>query len=241
MIEFAGVGLSKRNAEGVVPILRDVSFQVPPETVYAILGPSGAGKSTVLRLACRLEDPDAGRIFLSGEDVREFDVLDLRRRVGMVFQEAVLFGETVEEDLRFAADPNDEGRTLDDPAEWLERVGLPREFLTRAPASLSVGQRQRAAFARALIPGPEALLLDEPTSALDPQASAGLLRLVRELRDELKLTVIFVSHAIEHARAVADRVLVLKDGAVLEEGGPELFGKPRREETRAFLAGEEEE
>ena len=103
-----------------------------------------------------------------------------------------------------------------------------------------MGQRQRVALARALVPGPEVLLLDEPTSALDPQATTGILRLVRDLRDRLDLAVIFVTHIVPHAREVADRVLVLKDGRVLEEGDAGLFAAPRRDETRAFLAGEEE-
>jgi UDP-glucose/iron transport system ATP-binding protein len=240
MLEFEHVSLTRRNAGEEVPVLRDVSFWTPPGKVFAILGPSGSGKSTLLRLACRLDDPDEGRVLLGGKSVREMDVLALRRRVGFVFQEPILFGKSVEENLRFAVDPAAAEPVLEDPASWLEMVGLPSELLSRPPDALSVGQRQRVALARALIPGPEVLLLDEPTSALDPQAATGILRVIRELRDKRQLSVIFVSHVIAHAREVADRVLVLKDGKILEEGGTDLFLSPTLEDTRAFFAGEEQ-
>jgi len=239
MLEFRGVGLTRENRGTPVRVLDDVSFTVPPGTVYTILGPSGSGKSTLLRLAARLEDPDQGTIRFHDRDVREQEVLVLRRRIGLVFQETALFGGTVEDDLRFAADPAGDGR-LEDPGAWLARVGLPPDLLGRGPDELSVGQRQRVAFARALVAGPEVLLLDEPTSALDPKATKEILRLVRELRDRFDLTVVFVTHAVAQARRVADRVLVLEGGRVLEEGDRTIFGSPRRPETRAFFAGEEE-
>jgi len=221
-------------------ILDRVSFEVPPGSIFTILGPSGAGKSTLLRMACRLFDPDAGEIRLDGRDIRENDVLALRRRVGFLSQEPVLFGASVRENLEFAADP--EGRTpLPDAGERLERVGLPAEFADRAPDQLSVGQRQRVALARALVPEPEVLLLDEATSALDPQSAAGILKLVRELRDRMNLTILFVTHTVAQARRVADRVLVLADGRVVETGGPEVFDDPACAATRALIAAEEEE
>lgn len=240
MLRYEKVSLTRRNPEGEVPVLREVSFEVPRGEIFAVLGPSGSGKSTLLRLACRLEDPASGRILLGDSDVRDLDVLRLRRRVGILFQEPALFGETVGGNLRFAADAA--GRNVAEAAfsECLEQVGLPPELLARAPQALSLGQKQRVALARALVPGPEVLLLDEPTSALDPQATTGILRVVRDLRDRLGLTIVFVTHIVAHAKEVADRALFLKDGAVLEEGGPEVLVDPGREETRAFLAGEEE-
>ncbi len=236
MLAYEGVGVTR----GGSVILRDLTFRVPRGSVTSVLGPSGAGKTTLLRLACRLSDPDEGRILLAGRDLRELEVLSLRRRVGLLFQEPVLFGKTVRDDLEFAADPRGEGVPLEDPGARLREVGLDPGFLDREPATLSVGQRQRVALARALVPGPEVLLLDEPTSALDPQATAGILRLVRDLRDRLDLTVVFVTHVVAHAREVADRVVVLKEGRVLEEGGAELFEHPATEQVRAFLAGEEQ-
>ena len=240
MLEFEHVTLTRPGPSGPVPVLRDVSFRTPPGKVYAILGPSGAGKSSLLRLACRLDDPDEGRISLDGRDVREMDVIGLRRQVGFVFQEPVLFGGSVRENLEFAADPTRGGGPLEDAEARIARVGLDPALLDRKPDALSAGQRQRIALARALVPEPRVLLLDEPTSALDPQAVTGILRLVRELRDELRLTVVMVTHVVEHARDVADCVLVLKAGRVLEEGGSHILDSPAREETRAFLAGEEE-
>jgi len=221
-------------------ILDRVSFEVPAGSIFTVLGPSGAGKSTLLRLACRLSDPDDGEILLDDKDIRETDVLALRRRVGFLSQEPVLFGGSVRENLDFAADPA--GRTtLADAGERLEQVGLPADFVDRGPDQLSVGQRQRVALARALVPRPEVLLLDEPTSALDPQAAAGILRLVRELRDRMNLTFLFVTHTVAQARRVADRVLVIADGRVVETGGPEVLTDPAEPATRALIAAEEEE
>jgi putative ABC transport system ATP-binding protein len=235
MLSFADVTLRR----GDVVVLDQVSFEVPKGSIFTILGPSGAGKSTILRLACRLMDPESGEIRLDGRDVRDLPVTTLRRRVGFLSQEPVLFGGSVEENLAFALDP--EGPpTLADAGEHLERVGLPAEFTRRAPDQLSVGQRQRVALARALIPGPEVLLLDEATSALDPQAARGILRLIRDLRDEFSLTVVFVTHTVAQARRVADRVLVLEGGAVLETGDAKIFDSPAEPATRAFFAAEEE-
>ena len=224
---------------GETLILDRVSFDVVPGSIFTILGPSGAGKSTLLRLACRLFDPDGGEIRFDGQDIRDLEVTALRRRVGFLAQEPVLFGETVREDLEFAADP-EKGGVLPDAGERLERVGLPADFVDREPGQLSVGQRQRVALARALVPEPAVLLLDEATSALDPQSAAGILKLVRELRDERALTVLFVTHTVAQARRVADRVLVLADGRVVETGGPEIFDSPVEEATRALIAAEEE-
>jgi putative ABC transport system ATP-binding protein len=232
MLTFRDVSLDRPSGR----ILHDVSFDVPKGSIFTILGPSGAGKSTLLRLACRLEDPTAGSILLEGKDIRDGDVLALRRRVGFLSQEPVLFGESVRANLEFAAEP----ATLTDGAARLEQVGLPGDFLDRAPDALSVGQRQRVALARALVPAPEVLLLDEATSALDPEAAAGILKLVRDLRDRLGLTVVFVTHTVAQARRVADRVLVIADGRVLESGDPSMFEAPVEDRTRAFFAAEEE-
>lgn len=232
MLTFENVSLDRSTGR----VLDDVSFDVPKGSIFTVLGPSGAGKSTLLRLACRLEDPTEGAILLQGRDIRDGDVLALRRRVGFLAQEPVLFGANVRENLEFAAEP----ATLDDGAARLEQVGLPRDFLARATDELSVGQRQRVALARALVPGPEVLLLDEATSALDPEAAAGILKLVRDLRDRLGLTVVFVTHTVAQARRVADRVLVIENGRVLETGDPSIFDEPAEERTRAFFAAEEE-
>jgi len=239
VLAFEEIRLTRRNGAGEVPVLRGVSCVVPDGRVTAVLGPSGSGKSTLLRLACRLEDPDAGRILLDGVDTTALDVLALRRRVGFLSQEPVLFGSSVRANLAFAVDPNGTPREPADPGALLERVGLDAALLDREPGTLSVGQRQRVAFARALVPGPQVLLLDEPTSALDPRAATGILRLVRELRDDLGLAVLLVTHVVDHAREVADRVAVLMEGRIAAEGGPELFEEGGSEATRAFLAGEE--
>lgn len=236
MLTFTDVTLRR----GDTLILDRISFEVPAGSIFTILGPSGAGKSTLLRMACRLFDPDSGEIRIGDRSIRESDVLALRRRVGFLSQEPVLFGGNVRENLDFAADPEG-GATLADVGERLEQVGLPADFADRAPDQLSVGQRQRVALARALVPKPEVLLLDEATSALDPQSAAGILKLVRDLRDRLKLTIVFVTHTVAQARRVADHVLVIAGGRVVETGGPEVFDDPACEATRALIAAEEEE
>ncbi|GAC1326021.1 MAG: phosphate ABC transporter ATP-binding protein [Mycobacteriales bacterium] len=199
----------------------------------ALVGPSGAGKSTLLRLLDRLEEPDDGQVRFHGQPLRSYEVLDLRRRVGLVQQVAVVLGETVLDDLRV-------GRPDLDRAEaqaLLERVGLGAEFLDRRSGSLSGGEAQRVCLGRALAVGPEVLLLDEPTSALDSFAAAAVERVVRALVAE-GLTAVLVSHDLRQARRLADHVLVLDAGALVAAGPTEeLFEGATDERARRFLAG----
>jgi putative ABC transport system ATP-binding protein len=180
----------------------------------AVVGPSGAGKSTLLRLLDRLEEPTSGRVLLDGRPLPSYDVLDVRRRVGLVQQAPVLLGSTVLDDLRV-------GRptlTEHEAAALLVRAGLPDQPCDRATASLSGGEAQRLCLARALAVGPQVLLLDEPTSALDAVAAMSVERVVRSLITE-GLTAVLVSHDLRQAQRLADDVLVLRDGRV-EESGP---------------------
>lgn len=178
----------------------------------AVAGPSGSGKSTLLRLLDRLEEPTEGRVLLHGQDLRSYDVLALRRRVGLLQQARVLLGATVLEDLSV-------GRpvTAQDAAVLLTRVGLDGLPLDRDTASLSGGEAQRLCLARALAVGPEVLLLDEPTSALDAVAAHAVEHVVKGLVAE-GLTAVLVSHDLESARRLADDVVVLRGGRVTESG-----------------------
>ena len=176
------------------PIVEGFSARIPADGLTAIVGPSGSGKTTLLRLLNRLDDADAGSVLLDGRDVRDYDVLDLRRRVQLVGQVPVPFAGTV-------ADNVGEGWE-----EQMERVGLAAVMGARPADVLSVGEAQRMCLARALARRPEALVLDEPTSALDTSSKAGVERLVRSLADD-GLTVVMVTHDPRQATELADRVI----------------------------------
>ncbi|OLE04322.1 MAG: hypothetical protein AUI36_42810 [Cyanobacteria bacterium 13_1_40CM_2_61_4] len=168
-----------------------------------MVGPSGAGKTTLLRLLNRLDDPDGGAVYLAGQDVRSYDVLDLRRRVQVVGQVPVTFPGTVADNLLLAAPAADGVRA--DAAGCLARVGLDPALAGREADRLSVGEAQRLALARSLALLPEVLALDEPTSALDTASKAGIVSLIRGLADS-GLTIVMVTHDPAHTE-LADHVV----------------------------------
>jgi putative ABC transport system ATP-binding protein len=197
-----------------VTVLDGITAQIAPGRCTSLAGPSGAGKTTLLRLLDRLEEPTSGSVLLHGRPLPSYDVLEVRRRVGLVQQVPVLLGDTVLDDLRVGRP----GLTEDEAVDLLGRVGLRDQALTRATASLSGGEAQRLCLGRALAVGPEVLLLDEPTSALDAVAAMSVERVVRALVAD-GLTAVLVSHDLRQARRLADDVLVLRGGRV-EEAGP---------------------
>ncbi len=176
------------------PIVDGFSARIPADGLTAIVGPSGSGKTTLLRLLNRLDDPDEGVVLLDGRDVRDHDVLELRRRVQLVGQVPVPFAGTVADNV---------GPSFE---ELLERVGLAASLASRPADVLSVGQAQRMCLARALARHPDCLVLDEPTSALDAVSRAGVEHLVRSLADD-GLTVVMVTHDARQARELADRIV----------------------------------
>ncbi|MFN2523839.1 MAG: ATP-binding cassette domain-containing protein [Mycobacteriales bacterium] len=199
---------------GGTRVLDGVSCTFGAGRCTAVAGPSGAGKSTLLRLLDRLEEPTSGRLLLHDRPLPSYDVLALRRRVGLVQQAPVLLRDTVLADLRV-------GRPAlgaDEALALLDRVALADQPLDRATASLSGGEAQRLCLARALAVGPEVLLLDEPTSALDAVAALAVERVVRALVAD-GLTAVLVSHDLRQAARMADDVVVLRAGRV-EEAGP---------------------
>jgi putative ABC transport system ATP-binding protein len=194
-------------------VLDGITAQIAPGRCTALAGPSGAGKTTLLRLLDRLEEPTSGTVLLHGRPLPSYDVLEVRRRVGLVQQVPVLLGATVLEDLRTGRP----ALTEDEAVDLLGRVGLRDQALSRATASLSGGEAQRLCLARALAVGPEVLLLDEPTSALDAVAAKSVERVVRALVED-GLTAVLVSHDLRQARRLADDVVVLRAGRVEEAG-----------------------
>jgi len=219
-------------------VLQNVSFALDQQDVEVIVGPSGSGKSTMLRCVNRLTEIDDGAISLNGEDIHALDENDLRRRVGMVFQDSNLFAHlTAKQNITLGL-----RRVLDVPAEeagqtameYLDQVGLAAQADSH-PAELSGGQKQRVGIARALAMEPELILFDEPTSALDPELIGEVLTVMRDLAEE-GMTMLVVTHEMDFARSVASRIMFLDEGQIVERGPPErLFDDPREDRTRAFL------
>ena len=215
-------------------ILRKVDADVPMDDITAVVGPSGAGKSTLLRAINRLVEPTAGEVYLDGEPTSTMSPLELRRRVGMVFQLPALFGATVEEATLYGA--RLAGRSAD-AGRLLEMAGLDASFMGKAPQSLSVGEQQRVSIARALALEPEVLLMDEPTSALDEAARRRIEELVRDLNASLGLTIVLVSHDLGQVERVADRVVLLAGGRSEGEWDKVEFFSGPGERARRYISG----
>jgi sulfate transport system ATP-binding protein len=227
-------GVSKRFGNHVA--LDRVSVGVPTGGLVALLGPSGSGKTTLLRIIAGLESPDAGEVWHRDEEITLHSPRD--RNVGFVFQHYALFRhmsvfENVAFALRVRRRPKDEVNAR--VHELLHLVRL-EGLEGRYPSQLSGGQRQRVALARALAARPRVLLLDEPFGALDARVRRELREWLRRLHDELDVTSLFVTHDQEEAFAVADRVVLLNEGRIEQEGSAsELFARPASAFVRSFL------
>lgn len=246
MIRLEGVTRRYRSAAGERIALDGVDLEIARGEVFGVVGRSGAGKSTLIRAINRLETPDAGRVFVDDREITALNPAALRaarRRIGMIFQHFNLLNsktifDNVAFPLRLEGRPTAEvtGRVN----ELLERLGL-AEHARKHPAQLSGGQKQRVGIARALACGPSVLLCDEATSALDPETTDDILSLLDQLNRELGLTIVLITHQMEVVRRVCDRVAVLKDGRIVEQGPTaDVFLHPRHPVTQAMLAEGEE-
>jgi ABC-type polar amino acid transport system ATPase subunit len=222
-------------------VLRGIDLEVAPREVLVIIGPSGSGKSTLLRCVNLLEPLQSGRIFFEGEEItrKGADVSAVRQRIGMVFQQFNLFPHiTVMDNLTLAARrirkrPRAEAESK--ARDLLARVGL-SEKADQHPHQLSGGQQQRVAIARALMMEPHVMLFDEVTSALDPELVGEVLLVVRDLAKDLGMTMLVVTHEMQFAREVGDRLIFMDEGRIVEQGDPAtLLDAPREERTRRFL------
>jgi putative ABC transport system ATP-binding protein len=221
------------------PILNGVQMAIGAGEIVCLLGPSGGGKSSLLRCINRLTEPPAGTVFLADTDVTAVDVLALRRQVGMVFQKVSLFPGTVAENVAYGATIQKRSLPPADVRRLLTLADLPAEFAEQDSQSLSGGEAQRVAIVRALATEPSALLLDEPTSALDPAATRHVEETMLKLRQELGLTLLWVTHLPEQAQRIADRVYLLVEGQVVDEGKPNHLFRPDSDHlAAAFAAGE---
>ncbi len=230
--------LGVRQEKQGIRTLDQVSVEIPDGQVTALIGPSGAGKTALLRLLNRLDDPVAGEIHYHGHPIGELPVSKLRRNVGFVFQTPVVFPGTVRDNLaeaaRIAGVPNEEieGRIADN----LRLSEFDGDLADRDADRLSVGQKQRVNIARALMTGPETLLMDEPTAALDPEMAEKLGHTIARLSAERGLTVIAATHRLTEARAVCKYVVMLDEGRVVEAGtAVDLFEKSSHPRIRSFL------
>lgn len=218
-------------------ILNGITGIVPSGTVLNLLGPSGSGKSTLLSLCNLLLTPDEGTVYILGKEVRDWQIPELRRTVGMVFQTPTMFAGTVLDNLLLGSQLR--GETLSNPEHFLEQVGLPASLLTRDARELSGGQKQRIALARTLINDPEILLMDEITSALDPGAAREIEELIRNILSQHHKTVLWVTHDMEQARRIGQATWLIVNGEVVEAAPTKtLFENPANPITRRFLQGD---
>ena len=221
-------------------VLKDISLSVHEGEVIVVVGPSGCGKSTLLRCINALEEIQGGKIRLKGAEVsgKSKNLAKIRQRVGMVFQSYGLFPHLNVLDNIILAPTKVQNRSREEAKEeamtLLSRVGL-REKAESFPRQLSGGQKQRVAIVRALCMHPEILLFDEVTAALDPEMVREVLDVILNLADQGK-TMIIVTHEMQFARAVADRIIFLDEGVIKEEGTPEqFFDAPKTERAKEFL------
>ena len=222
-------------------VLKDVSFTVNKSEVVSIIGPSGGGKSTLLRCINLLEEINGGDIFYKGKSIqhKEMDLEEFRSKVGMVFQQFNLFNNLNVIENCILGPMNvlkiSKNEALETARKYLEKVGM-SDFAYAKVTRLSGGQKQRVAIARALCMNPDVILFDEPTSALDPEMVGEVLKVMTELAKE-GLTMIVVTHEMEFAREVSNKIVFMDGGHILEEGRPEdIFTNPKFDRTKEFLS-----
>jgi tungstate transport system ATP-binding protein len=224
-------------------VLDRISFDVVRGETFVVIGPSGVGKTTLLRLMDLLEYPSSGRLIFNGRnttDLDNYDRLQLRRKIGMVFQSTVLFDTNVYSNvaygLRIRSQPEDiEEKNV---TKALKTVGL-QNFQGRYAKTLSGGEAQRVAIARILAYEPELLLLDEPTANLDPANTSTVEKAIKKAKEAYGATVVIATHNMFQAKRLGDRIALLLNGKFIEVGNPEtIFMNPRESVTRAFIRGD---
>lgn len=237
LIRFEGI--SKTFSDGT-KALRNVSLTIPKEQLIAIIGPSGCGKTTLLKMINRLETPTTGDIFVEDKAISTIDPVELRKTIGYVIQRIGLFPHmTIEKNAALV--PNLKGwpkeKTITRIHELMEMVGLePKRFLRKYPLELSGGQQQRIGVVRALAANPDIILMDEPFSALDPISREQLQVEIKYLQEKIRKTIVFVTHDIDEAFKIADRIIVMKDGEIVQVGTPtELIENPLNDFVKNFI------
>ena len=235
MIEVKGL----KKSFGDLEVLKGIDQTVEDGEVLVIIGPSGSGKSTMIRCINHLEEPNAGEIYIDGELITSKNLDKIRTKMGMVFQQFNLFphmsvlGNLTCGPINVLGIKKEEAEAK--AMKLLERVGL-AEKANEYPRNLSGGQQQRVAIARALAMDPEVILFDEPTSALDPEMVGEVLDVMKELAAE-GMTMVVVTHEMGFAKEVADKVIFMDGGYIVEQGTPdEVIGNPQQPRTKDFLS-----
>ena len=242
MITLEHVSKTFTTKSGYVHAVRDVSLQINEGEIYGIIGFSGAGKSTLVRCINLLERPEAGNVTVDGRELLKLDASQLResrKKIGMIFQHFNLMRlRTVAQNVAFPLKKS--GLSKEEIArkvkELLELVDL-SEKANVYPSQLSGGQKQRVAIVRALAMDPKVLLCDEATSALDPQTTHSILKLIKDINQKLNLTVVLITHEMGVVKEICDRVAVMEDGRIVEEGSiVDIFTHPQAKMTKSFIA-----
>lgn len=241
MIELKNVSKTFGAKRGEVHAVRDVNLTISDGEIFGIIGFSGAGKSTLVRCINLLERPTGGSVIIDGKDitkVSERELRDVRRKIGMIFQHFNLMrSRTVYGNIAFALKGSSLSKAEQDKKirELLELVGL-SDKIDAYPSQLSGGQKQRVAIARALANDPKVLLCDEATSALDPQTTQSILKLLNEVNKKLGLTIVIITHQMDVVKDICDRVAVMENGYVVEEGNTiDVFDHPQQPITKDFI------
>ncbi|HEL1637650.1 ABC transporter ATP-binding protein [Streptococcus suis] len=237
MIDYQNVSLTCKVSG---PILKNLTFDIQEGEFFVLIGPSGSGKTTTLKLINRLIEQTEGEVFFQGKRLKDFDLRELRLETGYVLQQIALFPNmTVAENIALIPEMKGLGKeeTLTRTRELLAKVGLePDSYLDRLPKDLSGGEKQRVSILRAIIANPKVLLMDEPFSALDPISKAQLQDLIKELHEEFKMTTVFVTHDMDEAVKLADRICLMQDGQVVQLGSPDgLRNRPANDFVKEFI------
>ncbi|RBI60495.1 ABC transporter ATP-binding protein [halophilic archaeon] len=242
MIEFDNV--TKVYSDGTVAI-EDINFEVEEGTTTVLVGPSGCGKTTTMKLVNRLIDPTDGTVYFDGTDITEMDEIELRRDIGYVIQEIGLFDHmTVAENVGTV--PNlkgwDDNRIRERVHELLDLMALPaEEYANQHPTELSGGQRQRVGVARALAADPDVMLMDEPFGALDPITREELQDEFLDIQSELDVTILFVTHDMEEALKMGDRIAIFDVGELVQYDTPQnILETPENDFVRDFIGQDRE-
>lgn len=219
------------------PILKGINAKVMKGEFITIIGPSGSGKSTLLSLFNRLTDPDKGNIHYSNRPIKDYNVLEIRKRIGMAFQQPFMVKGTVYDNLLLGPKLHKQQNDQQDLKRLLLQMGLSEEILSQNASSLSGGQKQKVALARLLLNEPEVLLLDEVTASLDPTSTMEIEAYIKKLHVEKKITVLWITHNMEQAERIGEYTWVINDGKIVEQGETrKVLTNPTSDATKSLIA-----